>query len=72
MENLTKLYDKTGNHIGWVVGRFYNDEFQSWDLRCYDLKEREYSIDANICEERLNLMGLEKISTDKRFYVLVN
>ena len=71
MENLDKLLDKNGKVIGHVAGRFYNDDFNSWDLRVYDLKGMEYSIDANRCELRLNLLGLEKLSTDSSFYVLV-
>lgn len=71
MENLEKLFDKNGKHIGWVVDKFYNDDFKSWDLRCYDLSQREYSVDANRFEYRLNMFGLEKFSADSSFYVLV-
>lgn len=66
MDNLAKLF-KNDKHIGYVVGRFFNDDFQSWDMRIIDLKGREYSIDANRVSEIINLTNIEK---DRLYYNL--
>lgn len=66
MDNLAKLF-KNDKHIGYVVCKFFNDDFQSWDMRIIDLKGREYSIDANRVSERINLTNIEK---DRLYYNL--